>query len=57
MLNPGDTAPDFSVTDHLGNTVSLADFRGRHLVPFAIKIRRMGHMLSRIIGARCLSTG
>jgi thioredoxin-dependent peroxiredoxin len=25
MLNPGDKAPDFTVNDHLGRRVSLAD--------------------------------
>lgn len=28
MLATGTTAPDFSVQDHLGNTVQLSDFRG-----------------------------
>ncbi len=32
MLNVGDAAPDFSVTDHAGATHTLADYRGRHLV-------------------------
>ena len=32
MLNPGDPAPDFSVSDHQGNTVSLGDFAGQHVV-------------------------
>ncbi len=32
MLNPGDTAPDFSVTDHNGNTVSLRDFAGKTVI-------------------------
>ncbi len=29
MLEPGDLAPDFEVTDHTGRTVRLADHRGR----------------------------
>ena len=32
MLTAGDAAPDFSVTDHQGNTVALSDFAGRHVV-------------------------
>ena len=32
MLNPGDTAPDFSVTDHNGNRVSLGDFTGKTVI-------------------------
>lgn len=32
MLNPGDSAPDFSVSDHTGATVKLADYRGRNVV-------------------------
>jgi peroxiredoxin Q/BCP len=32
MLNPGDAAPDFSVTDHQGHTVTLGDFAGKHVV-------------------------
>lgn len=32
MLSPGDTAPDFTGRDHLGNTVRLADFRGKFVV-------------------------
>ncbi len=32
MLQPGDNAPDFSVLDHNGNTVSLGDFAGKHVV-------------------------
>ena len=32
MLNPGDTAPDFVGHDHMGNTVRLADFRGKTVV-------------------------
>ncbi len=32
MLQPGQTAPDFSVTDHNGRTVKLADFRDKRLL-------------------------
>ena len=32
MLNPGDVAPDFSVSDHDGHTVSLKDFRGKNVI-------------------------
>lgn len=32
MLKPGDQAPDFTATDHLGNRVSLADLRGKTVV-------------------------
>jgi peroxiredoxin Q/BCP len=32
QLAPGDKAPDFTLTAADGSTVSLADFRGRHLV-------------------------
>lgn len=32
MLKPGDKAPDFSVKDHEGNEVSLANLRGKHVV-------------------------
>jgi peroxiredoxin Q/BCP len=32
MLKPGDTAPDFTVTDHTGRTVRLSDFRGKEVV-------------------------
>jgi len=32
MLNPGDTAPDFSGRDHTGNTVKLSDFKGKPIV-------------------------
>jgi len=32
MLNVGDTAPDFEVPDHEGNTVRLKDLRGKKVV-------------------------
>ena len=32
MLNPGDTAPDFTGRDHAGNAVKLADFKGKTVV-------------------------
>jgi len=32
MLEPGDTAPDFDVTDHNGNRVRLGDLRGQKVV-------------------------
>lgn len=32
MLKEGDKAPDFSSTDQNGNTVSLADFKGKRVV-------------------------
>lgn len=32
MLKEGTQAPDFTVTDHNGNTVRLADYRGRRVV-------------------------
>lgn len=32
MITPGSKAPDFSLPDHDGNPVSLADFAGRRLV-------------------------
>jgi peroxiredoxin Q/BCP len=32
MLKPGDKAPDFNATDHLGNRVSLKDLRGKTVV-------------------------
>ena len=32
MLNKGDAAPDFSVKDHLGNPVTLAELRGKTVV-------------------------
>jgi peroxiredoxin Q/BCP len=31
-LSPGDTAPDFTCTAHTGETVRLADLRGRHVI-------------------------
>jgi release factor glutamine methyltransferase len=33
-LSPGDRAPDFSLPDADGNTVSLADFRGRQVIVY-----------------------
>jgi peroxiredoxin Q/BCP len=33
-LKPGDKAPDFSVPNQDGNTVSLSDFKGKKLVLF-----------------------
>ncbi len=32
MLNPGDTAPGFSVLNQDGDTVTLAQFRGQALL-------------------------
>ena len=32
MLTPGSPAPDFSVTDEQGQTRTLGDFAGKHLV-------------------------
>ncbi len=32
MLDLGATAPDFEVSDHNGNTVRLADFRGKKVL-------------------------
>jgi peroxiredoxin Q/BCP len=32
MLKAGDEAPDFTVQDHQGRTVSLKDFRGKTVV-------------------------
>ena len=32
MLNVGDRAPDFTLTDKDGNTVTLADFKGKKVV-------------------------
>ena len=34
QLTPGETAPDFTLTDHTGRQVSLHDLRGRRLVVF-----------------------
>ena len=34
-LEPGDAAPDFSLTDDQGQTVSLSDFSGSTLVLYA----------------------
>jgi thioredoxin-dependent peroxiredoxin len=33
-LEPGDTAPAFSLTDQHGNTVTLEDYRGRKLLVY-----------------------
>ena len=33
-LNPGDPAPDFTLPDADGNDVSLADYRGRHVIVY-----------------------
>ena len=33
-LSEGDAAPDFRLPDSTGNDVSLADFRGRHVVVY-----------------------
>jgi peroxiredoxin Q/BCP len=32
LLQPGDPAPDFDVTDHHGNRVRLSDLRGKKVV-------------------------
>jgi thioredoxin-dependent peroxiredoxin len=32
MLNVGDAAPEFAVSDHTGKTVRLSDLRGRRVV-------------------------
>jgi peroxiredoxin Q/BCP len=32
MLQVGDKAPDFSVTDHTGKTIRLGDYKGRRVV-------------------------
>lgn len=32
MLNSGDPAPDFSLSDHTGATRRLSDYRGRNVV-------------------------
>jgi peroxiredoxin Q/BCP len=34
MLQPGDIAPPFALSDQHGNTVSLADFAGRRVMVF-----------------------
>ncbi|KAB1193834.1 thioredoxin-dependent thiol peroxidase [Haloferax sp. MBLA0076] len=34
MLAPGDDAPDFELTDQHGDSVSLSDFRGEHVVVY-----------------------
>ncbi len=34
QLSPGQTAPDFTLTDHTGRPVSLHDLRGRKVVVF-----------------------
>ncbi|CCH71885.1 putative Peroxiredoxin [Nostocoides australiense Ben110] len=34
-LEPGDTAPDFTLTDDTGAPVSLADFHGRKVILYA----------------------
>ncbi|EHK88328.1 thioredoxin-dependent thiol peroxidase [Saccharomonospora azurea] len=33
-LSPGDSAPDFTLPDSAGNTVSLSDFRGQSVVVY-----------------------
>ena len=32
MIATGQTAPEFEVKNHRGETVRLADFRGKHVV-------------------------
>ena len=32
MLKPGDKAPEFVGTDHMGKTVKLSDFKGKPVV-------------------------
>ena len=32
MLTAGSPAPDFSVNDHNGNSISLKDFRGKKVI-------------------------
>jgi peroxiredoxin len=39
MLNPGQPAPDFTLTTHEGKTVSLKEFRGRK----ALVLSQGGH--------------
>ena len=34
MLTQGDKAPEFSLPDQDGNTVSLSDFRGRKVLVY-----------------------
>lgn len=34
LLNPGDTAPDFSLPDETGTTRSLSDYRGEKVIVF-----------------------
>jgi thioredoxin-dependent peroxiredoxin len=34
MLQPGDEAPTFALSDQHGNTVSLGDFAGRRVMIF-----------------------
>jgi AhpC/TSA family len=34
MVNPGDKAPDFALLDQDGNTVKLADMRGRKVLVY-----------------------
>ena len=34
MIQVGTKAPDFSVQDHYGNTVTLSDFKGKKVVIF-----------------------
>jgi len=32
MIQPGEQAPAFEISDHEGNTVRLSDFRGQNVV-------------------------
>ena len=32
MLNPGDTAPDFSAIDHDGKQITLSDLKGKTVI-------------------------
>jgi peroxiredoxin Q/BCP len=32
MLNVGDPAPEFSVSDHTGKTQKLSDYRGKNVL-------------------------
>jgi len=34
MLSPGDTAPDFELSDHRGRSVSLSSYRGDYVVVY-----------------------